>query len=72
MSAFTVSLQNQITALDAQLASISPTSVTNNGTSVTNPDWIALSKRRVELETLLNQASATTRRANRGVVTGLR
>lgn len=71
MSTFAASIQAQITALDAQLASISPTSVSADGTSVSNPDWIALSKRRVELENLLNKAAGVTM-FPRGVVTGLR
>lgn len=71
MSTFAVSIQAQIDALDAKLISVSPTSVAADGTSVTNPDWIALSNQRIKLEGILAKVGGTTM-FPRGVVTGLR
>jgi hypothetical protein len=72
MSTFAVSIQAQIDALDAQLTAISPTSVGSDGTSITNPDWIALSNQRIKLESLLVKVSGSAPRFPRGFLTGLR
>lgn len=70
MATFAQSIQAQIDALDVQLASIGPTSVGSDGTSITNPGWVELSNQRIKLEGILNKI--TGRRFPRGVVTGLR
>lgn len=72
MSTLAVSIQAQIDALDTKLASISPTSVASDGTSVSNPDWIALSNHRLKLEEYKNRLAGTAPMFARGVVTGLR
>lgn len=71
MSTLIASIAAQITALDAKLLSISPTSVAADGTSVTNPDWIALSKHRIYLEQMLDRLSGTAPMFVRGRVKGL-
>jgi hypothetical protein len=71
MSTFAVSIQAQIDALDAKLTSVSPTSVGADGTSVTNPDGVALSNQRIKLESILTKVNGGVR-FPRGVVTGLR
>ena len=72
MSTFAVSIQAQIDALDAKLISVSATSVASDGTSITNPDWIALSNQRIKLEQIKNQLAGTAPMFARGVITGMR
>lgn len=72
MSTLLVSIQNQITALDARLSTISPTSVAADGTSVTNPDWIALSDQRMKLEAYLGRLDGSAPMIVRGRLRGLR
>ncbi len=71
MSTFAASIAMQIAALDLKLASVGPTSVGADGTSVTNPDWVALSNQRIKLEGILNRISGASPMFPRGVVTGL-
>jgi hypothetical protein len=70
MSTLAVSIQAQITALDAKLLSIDPTSVSADGTSVTNPDWIALSNHRMKLEQMLERVTGTAPMFVRGRIKG--
>ncbi len=71
MSTFAASIAAQIAALDAKLLSVGPTSVGADGTSVTNPDWVALSNQRIKLENIQNRINGTSPMLARGVVTGL-
>ena len=71
MSTFAASIAAQIAALDERLTSVSPTSVGADGTSVTNPDWVALSNQRIKLEGILGRINGTSPMFPRGVVTGL-
>lgn len=72
MSSLLVSITAQIAALDAQLLSISPTSVSANGVSETNVDWVKLSDQRLKLEMILNRINGTSPMIVRGYVRGLR
>ena len=65
------SIQAQITALDTQLASISPTSVGADGVSVTNNDWVSLSNQRLKLEMILGRLTGDRPMIVRGRVKGI-
>lgn len=65
------SLAAQITALDTQLATLTPVAMASDSTSVTYMDWVRLSKRRVELEALYNRATGASPMVVRGRLTGL-
>lgn len=71
MATLAASIASQIAAIDAQMSAISPTSVGANGVNETNPDWIALSKRRMALEVYLGRVNGTAPMIVRGIVKGL-
>lgn len=72
MSSLLVSITAQIAALDAQLISISPTSVSANGISETNTDWVKLSDQRMKLEMILNRINGSSPMIVRGSLRGMR
>ncbi len=72
MATLAVSIQTMIDALDAQFATISPTSVSSDGTSIQNPEWTKLVDKRLALEEYKNRLSGASPMFARGVVTGLR
>ncbi len=66
------SIATQIAVIDARLAKMSATSMGSDGTSVTFPDYIALSNLRLKLELILNRINGTAPMLARGVVKGFR
>lgn len=71
MATLAVSLAAQIAIIDAQMSSISPSSVSANGVSETNVDWLKLMERRAILEGYLGRLNGTAPMIIRGVVKGL-
>lgn len=71
MATLAQSIQTQIDAIDAQMASVTPTSYSANGVSGTNPAWLDLSKRRAILAGQLARLNGTSPMIVRGVVKGL-
>jgi|LakMenEpi03Aug12_release.lakeMendotaPanAssembly.Ray.scaffolds.fasta_scaffold4895533_1 hypothetical protein len=72
MSTLAASLQAQIDALDARLASITPTKIGADGQVVENSSWVELSNHRLKLEQMLGRATGRSRMFCRGTVKGLR
>jgi hypothetical protein len=71
MSTLAVSIQAQIDALDAVLATVAAVSVSSDGTSIVNQRWTELSDQRLKLEMLLNRVNGPRPMFVRGVVKGL-